>query len=254
MSVNTGATPQMPLPDAAVLGPVPHGTVGLGTAVPLPASHQFWKETVRAEAEDHQLAHRHHGTPAAFRPYVSTTRPRMSPSQLSNERAGLADLPVPPPFTILQLVSSMERVHGGQILVTTQPEHMRVPETSCGLRLSSPGFTRVLFPVQPTSDQTQHAVLHALAHEWYGHGRPLELSLLQTLMPGLGVAMIERFVADGGVNVIAAYDEEEERIAGSAVLELIRKYELASQSRPSGLRNALRRLPAGPFTHLRRAR
>lgn len=127
----------------------------------------------------------------------------------------LADLPLPAPFDVPQLVRNMEAARGRRIVLLPLPAHLRHPDTACGLRVKTPDWTLVLFRRRATANQTNHTILHELGHEWFDHGSSLTAEELHRQVPHLGPRLIARFTSGDGVAVQARahYDTEEEREA-----------------------------------------
>lgn len=90
------------------------------------------------------------------------------------KRCGMkvAGLPLPEPFSIPALVKSIEESRGRNIqLVPVDPHQGEL--WPCGVRVRDDAVTYVIYRPRPTPHQTEHAILHALAHEWLDHGMAL---------------------------------------------------------------------------------
>ncbi|MBW3705996.1 toxin, partial [Streptomyces griseus] len=137
--------------------------------------------------------------------------------------AGLADLPIPVPFTLDQLVANMEEASGRTIRLHEMPDRLARVNAACGLRLKAGGTSLVLYRRRPTAYQTQHVILHELCHEWFDHGTTLDAEQLRTLLPVFDTSLIARMIspaaarsfASGGgtVQARAQYDTHDERMA-----------------------------------------
>ncbi|MDF6043734.1 toxin [Streptomyces sp. JH14] len=137
--------------------------------------------------------------------------------------AGLADLPIPAPFSVAGLVANMEAARGRTIVLHEMPDRLARVNAACGLRLASGRTSFVLYRRRPTAYQTQHVILHELCHEWFDHGTSLDAEQLQRLLPVFDTSLISRVldsgVADalraggGTVQARAQYDTHDERIA-----------------------------------------
>ncbi|MFF4409830.1 toxin [Streptomyces sp. NPDC001404] len=127
---------------------------------------------------------------------------------------GLADLPIPAPFSIDALVANMETARGRTLLLKELPEQLVRLNTACGLRIKSAEFSIILYRRRPTEYQTDHVILHELCHEWLDHGTSLGPEELQALLPVLDATLIER-VTRGEVTIQARsnYLREEEKLA-----------------------------------------
>ncbi|MCS0635076.1 toxin [Streptomyces sp. LP05-1] len=141
----------------------------------------------------------------------------MSLRQLRKEcEAGLADLPIPSPFSIPALVVNMEAARGRTIVLHELPDRLARVNAACGLRLSSGDTSLVLYRRRPTPYQTQHVILHELCHEWFDHGTSLDAEQLRRLLPVFDTSLITRVLrADGPTTVQARaqYDTHDERVA-----------------------------------------
>ncbi|MET7857886.1 toxin [Streptomyces sp. NPDC005318] len=137
--------------------------------------------------------------------------------------AGLADLPLPAPFSVTGLVANMEAARGRTIVLHEMPDRLARVNAACGLRLASGRTSLVLYRRRPTAYQTQHVILHELCHEWFDHGTSLDAEQLQRLLPVFDTSLISRVLdsgvadalraGDGTVQARAQYDTHDERIA-----------------------------------------
>lgn len=67
-------------------------------------------------------------------------------------------------------------------------------QTACGLRIRGPESTWVIYRPRPTPHQTEHVVLHVLAHEWLDHGTTVPLAeAIQPLPTALQHGVTEAF-------------------------------------------------------------
>ncbi|KOU51909.1 hypothetical protein [Streptomyces sp. WM6378] len=120
----------------------------------------------------------------------------MSMRELRREcEAGLADLPIPAPFSIPGLVANMEEARGRTIVLHELPDRLARVNAACGLRLKSGGTSFVLYRKRPTLYQTQHVILHELCHEWFDHGTTLNADQLRQLLPVFNTSLINRVLA-----------------------------------------------------------
>ncbi len=134
----------------------------------------------------------------------------------------LADLPLPDPFGVPQLVRNMEAARGRRIVLMPLPGHLQHPDTVCGLRVKTPDWTLVLFKRRATENQTNHTILHELGHEWFDHGSSLTPEELHRQIPHLGPRLIARFTTGAGVSVQArshygTVEEREAEVAASLI-------------------------------------
>ncbi|WP_406382523.1 toxin [Streptomyces sp. NBC_01618] len=117
----------------------------------------------------------------------------MSLRELRKEcEAGLADLPIPAPFSIDALVVNMEAARGRTIVLHEMPDRLARVNAACGLRLKTGGTSFVLYRRRPTAYQTQHVILHELCHEWFDHGTSLDPEQLRRLLPVFDTSLISR--------------------------------------------------------------
>ncbi len=143
--------------------------------------------------------------------------------------ARLSDLPIPTPFTVEGLMANIERVRGGRFhLVAVQDDtDMR---RACGLRVKVNDSTFILFRRRPTQPQTNHVILHEVAHEWLGHSSTLTTSELEQLLPSPLRQVLQRYGREVTLQARARYGtaEEQEAELGAYVIE-----RLASQRQRS---------------------
>ncbi|MFE4856249.1 toxin [Streptomyces sp. NPDC056670] len=153
----------------------------------------------------------------------------MSMRELRKEcEAGLADLPIPAPFSIPGLVANMEEARGRTIVLHELPDRLARVNAACGLRLKSGGTSFVLYRRRPTAYQTQHVILHELCHEWFDHGTTLNADQLRQLLPLFNTSLIKRVLdsdepaARPGPPEAPAPPEEEPAGLPPAVTEALR--------------------------------
>ncbi|MEU7228968.1 toxin [Streptomyces chrestomyceticus] len=128
--------------------------------------------------------------------------------------AGLADLPIPTPFSIDQLRLNIEKARNRTIIMKPIPDAMITIDTACGLRIKDATFSVILYRERPSRYLTEHVMLHELVHEWFDHGTQLDADRLRSLLPSLGTDLIERVAAgDVTVQARANYGTVEEKVA-----------------------------------------
>ncbi|GAA2475348.1 toxin [Streptomyces gobitricini] len=175
----------------------------------------------------------------------------MSMRELRKEcEAGLADLPIPAPFTVEGLVANMEAARGRTIVLRELPDSLARVNAACGLRLSSGTTSVVLYRRRPTAYQTQHVILHELCHEWFDHGTSLDADRLRRLLPVFDTSLISRMLAPGAsVQARAQYDTHDERVAelGASLIPRMAR-DMTSDDMVGRLANSLSR----PVAHRRR--
>ncbi|MER5685440.1 toxin [Streptomyces sp. NPDC002205] len=173
--------------------------------------------------------------------------------------AGLADLPIPAPFSVAGLVTNMEAARGRTIVLHEMPDRLARVNAACGLRLASARTSFVLYRRRPTAYQTQHVILHELCHEWFDHGTSLDAEQLQRLLPVFDTSLISRVLdsgvadalraGDGTVQARAQYDTHDERVAefGASLIPRMAR-DVTSDDMMGRLANSLSR----PVAHRRR--
>ncbi|MEU8764586.1 toxin [Streptomyces sp. NPDC048659] len=174
----------------------------------------------------------------------------MSLRELRKEcEAGLADLPIPAPFTIEGLVANMAAARGRTIVLQELPERLARVNAACGLRLKAGTTSYVLYRRRPTAYQTQHVILHELCHEWFDHGGTLDAERLRRLLPVFDTSLITRVLASDTVQARAQYDSHDERIAefGASLIPRMAR-DVTSDDMVGRLANSLSR----PVAHRRR--
>lgn len=138
----------------------------------------------------------------------------MSLRELRKEcEAGLADLPIPAPFSIPGLVANMEKARGRTIVLHELPDRLARVNAACGLRLKSGATSFVLYRRRPTAYQTQHVILHELCHEWFDHGTTLNADQLRQLLPVFNTSLINRVLTSDEPAVRPAANEPAARPA-----------------------------------------
>ncbi|MET8324844.1 toxin [Streptomyces sp. NPDC005181] len=173
--------------------------------------------------------------------------------------SGLADLPIPAPFSVAALVANMEAARGRTIVLHEMPDRLARVNAACGLRLASGRTSFVLYRRRPTAYQTQHVILHELCHEWFDHGTSLDAEQLQRLLPVFDTSLISRVLdsgvadalgaGDGTVQARAQYDTHDERVAefGASLIPRMAR-DVTSDDMVGRLANSLSR----PVAHRRR--
>lgn len=97
----------------------------------------------------------------------------------------LADLPIPSPFSLRGLVAEIETARGCQIHLVPVADAHGDMRTACGLRVTVERLnsTFILYRSRPTPNQTEHVIIHELAHLWFGHGKSLSRDEEEQLLP-----------------------------------------------------------------------
>lgn len=161
----------------------------------------------------------------------------------------LADLPVPTPFSVEALVKNMEQVLGRRIQLVPFDDPDGGLGTACGLRIKTPEFTIVLYRRRSSRNQTEHIILHELAHEWLDHGSTLTSDEIERYVPEhIQEEVLRRFpsaLVQGRVN----YDSPEEQqaeMSASLIKRLARRMKFAGDDMVSLLESSLSHPVAPP--------
>ncbi len=161
----------------------------------------------------------------------------------------LADLPVPTPFSVEALVRNMEHALKRQIRLVPFDDPDGGLGTACGLRVRTPEFTVVLYRRRSSRNQTEHIILHELAHEWLDHGSTLTDEEVERYVPEhIREEVLRRFpvaLVQGRVN----YDSPEEQqaeLSASLIKRSARRQPLAGDDMVSLLESSLSHPVAPP--------
>ncbi len=121
----------------------------------------------------------------------------------------VADLQVPDPLSIPALVVAMELAAGRRIRLVALNAWEGDLRTACGLRAWDSEGMRVLYRPRCTPHQTEHVVLHELAHEWLGHDNGVLFD--EAAQPSSDVAKLVR--PGQAVQTRASYSSTDEHVA-----------------------------------------
>ncbi|MGQ4453194.1 hypothetical protein [[Kitasatospora] papulosa] len=112
------------------------------------------------------------------------------------------------------LVANMEAASGRTIHLVEVDDTESDRRTACGLRVRGQHTTYILFRRRPTPHQTEHTILHELAHEWLDHRSNLSPREILLNVPDY---LWRRIAADLGPDVViqarSRYGTTEEREA-----------------------------------------
>ncbi|GAA1890791.1 hypothetical protein [Streptantibioticus ferralitis] len=154
----------------------------------------------------------------------------------------LADLPLPVPFSVEALVHNMERALGRQIRLASLDERDAELGAACGLRVKGPDATFVLYRRRASRNQTEHVILHELAHEWLDHGTTLTRAEIERYVPDhIRQGVLRRFptaLVQGRVN----YDSPEEQqaeLSASLIKRFARRQPIVGDDMVSLLESSL---------------
>ncbi|MEU9059129.1 hypothetical protein AB0D13_09695 [Streptomyces sp. NPDC048430] len=150
---------------------------------------------------------------------MSSSRALFSGNEMRKLRrqceAKLSNLPLPSDaFSVRALVANMEAASGRTIHLIEVEDARSDRRTACGLRIRGRHTTYILFRRRPTPHQTEHTILHELAHEWLDHHSTLSP---REVLPSIPDSVWERIAADLGPDVVvqarSRYGTVEEREA-----------------------------------------
>ncbi|WP_369794968.1 hypothetical protein [Kitasatospora sp. NRRL B-11411] len=138
----------------------------------------------------------------------------------------LADLPVPTPFSVEALVRNMEGALGRQIRLVPLDDPDGGLGSACGLRVKAPEFTLILYRRRSSRNQTEHIILHELAHEWLDHGTTLTAVEIARYVPErIRQEVIRRYpsaVVQGRVDFDSP-EEKQAELSASLIKRLARR-------------------------------
>nr|WSW65625.1 toxin [Streptomyces sp. NBC_00995] len=152
--------------------------------------------------------------------------------------------------SIPELVAAVEESQGRSIQLI-RVEDTQALHDACGMRATRGKTTHIFYRSRPTPHQTEHVLLHELAHEWLGHdlaGASVPVELTASVQQRVGAGVPARQV----VHEEFRYDRVTEREAAMCAYllaarmgapatgtNLISRLE-ATLSRPLGRRHAYR--------------
>ncbi|MGV9318235.1 hypothetical protein [Streptomyces sp. NPDC003660] len=98
--------------------------------------------------------------------------------------------------------------------------------TACGLRVKAPEFTIILYRRRSSRNQTEHIILHELAHEWLDHGTALTAAEIERYVPErIREEVLRRFpstVIQGRVD-FGSPEEKQAELSASLIKRLARR-------------------------------
>ncbi|MET9956412.1 hypothetical protein ABZ135_33365 [Streptomyces sp. NPDC006339] len=163
----------------------------------------------------------------------------------------LADLPIPAPFSVEALVQNMESVLGRQIQLVPLDDPDGGLGSACGLRVKTPEFTIILYRRRSSRNQTEHIILHELAHEWLNHGTSLTAAEIERYVPErIRQEVLRRFpsaLIQGRVD-FGSPEERQAELSASLIKRLARRQSIAGDDMISLLEASL----SHPVAPLRR--
>ncbi|MBD0688479.1 hypothetical protein BG452_04825 [Streptomyces sp. CBMA123] len=161
----------------------------------------------------------------------------------------LADLPTPVPFSVEALVRNMEGALGRQIRLVPLDDPDGGLGTACGLRVKAPAFTLILYRRRSSRNQTEHIILHELAHEWLDHGTTLTAAEIERYVPErIRQEVIRRFpstLVQGRVDFDSP-EEKQAELSASLIKRLARRQSITGDDMVSLLESSLAHPVAPP--------
>ncbi|MCZ1008433.1 hypothetical protein [Streptomyces lydicus] len=161
----------------------------------------------------------------------------------------LVGLPIPAPFSVEALVRNMEEVLGRQIRLVPLDDHDGGLGTACGLRVKAPEFTIILYRRRSSRNQTEHIILHELAHEWLDHGTSLTAAEIERYVPErIRQEVLRRFpstLVQGRVDFDSP-EEKQAELSASLIKRLARRQSITGDDMVSLLENSLAHPVAPP--------
>ncbi|MGW2840556.1 hypothetical protein ACWCWD_22535 [Streptomyces sp. NPDC001493] len=161
----------------------------------------------------------------------------------------LTDLPIPAPFSVEALVRNMERALDRQIRLVPLDDADGGLGSACGLRVKAPEFTLILYRRRSSRNQTEHIILHELAHEWLDHGTTLTPIEIERYVPDrIRQEVIRRFpsaVVQGRVDFDSP-EEKQAELSASLIKRLARRQSIAGDDMVSLLESSLAHPVAPP--------
>lgn len=161
----------------------------------------------------------------------------------------LADLPVPTPFSVEALVRNMEQALKRQIRLVPFDDFDGGLGTACGLRVKTPEFTIVLYRRRSSRNQTEHIILHELAHEWLDHGTNLTAEEIERYVPPrVREEVLRRYptaLVQGRVNFNSP-EEQQAEMSASLIKRLARRMQFSGDDMVSLLESSLSHPVAPP--------
>jgi hypothetical protein len=163
----------------------------------------------------------------------------------------LANLPLPAPFSVEALVQNMERALNRQIRLVPLGDHEARLDTACGLRVKGPDVTFVLYRQRASRNQTEHVILHELAHEWLDHGTTLTQAEIERYVPEHVRQGLLRQFPTALVQGRVSYDSPEEQqaeLSASLIKRSARRLRIPGDDMVSLLESSLSH-PVAPPRH-----
>ncbi|MFC1403232.1 MULTISPECIES: hypothetical protein [Streptacidiphilus] len=114
--------------------------------------------------------------------------------------------------------------------------------TACGLRVKTPEFTLILYRRRSSRNQTEHIILHELAHEWLNHGTCLTAAEIKRYVPErIREEVFRRFpstLVQGRVD-FDSLEEKQAELSASLIKRLARRQPVIGDDMVSLLESSL---------------
>ncbi|MEU7510692.1 hypothetical protein AB0B13_01595 [Streptomyces sp. NPDC042898] len=121
--------------------------------------------------------------------------------------------------------------------------------TACGLRVKAPEFTIILYRRRSSRNQTEHVILHELAHEWLDHGASLTAAEIVRYVPkNIRQEVLRRFpstLVQGRVDFYTL-EEKQAELSASLIKRLARRQSFTGDDLVSLLEHSLAHPVAAP--------
>ncbi|WP_406080509.1 hypothetical protein OG468_08705 [Streptomyces zaomyceticus] len=121
--------------------------------------------------------------------------------------------------------------------------------TACGLRVKTPEFTIILYRRRSSRNQTEHVILHELAHEWLDHGTSLTAAEIERYVPErIRKEVLRRFpsaLIQGRVDFDTP-EEKQAELSASLIKRLARRQSFTGDDLISLLEHSLAHPVAAP--------
>ncbi|MFJ8957456.1 hypothetical protein ACIRO1_45950 [Streptomyces sp. NPDC102381] len=161
----------------------------------------------------------------------------------------LTDLPIPTPFSVEALVRNMEGTLGRQIRLVPLDDLDGGLGAACGLRVKAPEFTVILYRRRSSRNQSEHIILHELAHEWLDHGTSLTTPEIERYVPEkIRQEVIRRFpstLIQGRIDFDST-EEKQAELSASLIKRLARRQSVTGDDMVSLLESSLAHPVASP--------
>ncbi|MGD3112898.1 hypothetical protein ACO1BR_43175 [Streptomyces sp. YGL11-2] len=148
------------------------------------------------------------------------------------------------------MVENIASARGQRIRLVPFEERQDI-RRACGLRARfEDDVTIILYRPRPTQSQTDHIILHELAHEWLQHSTTLTTEELEQLLPGEELhQLVQRYGRGMTIQARARYgtmEEQEAELGAYLIEQRVSSRALAGDERVDLLGHALSHPVAPP--------